>query len=271
MLTKGTRSHIGYIFCLAEYTDESGGRRILVSGGGEGVIKFWDTATNLCLFSLQAHFAAVTALCIGNQVLYSSSCDGTVRVWDLKSKACRRTLKDAQGQVLCLELSENHLFTGDSRGKVHVYGRGVYQVVYELTTCSVVHALTLSHDQKELYVATHEGVVLCYSLPREFARARSQSFVHQQEELATSSETLLAMLEEFVSFPSVSSDVNLHDYVWETARWCLKMFEEFGFQVKDLISQRDEKTNKFSLPMVMAKVRDNFVCLVCSIRVYRYI
>lgn len=59
---------------------------VIVTGGGDGRLKLWNTSTGLATVTFEQHTAEVMALEFskrGGQVLFSASLDGTVRAWDL--------------------------------------------------------------------------------------------------------------------------------------------------------------------------------------------
>ncbi|MET8765751.1 TIR domain-containing protein [Streptomyces sp. NPDC004658] len=63
--------------------------RMVASGGGDGVVRFWDTATQQRAGNaLVGHHQGVTSMAFGpaGRTLASSSSDGTVRLWDVASR-----------------------------------------------------------------------------------------------------------------------------------------------------------------------------------------
>lgn len=74
--------HLGLMDSLAYSPDGT----VIVTGGGDGRLKLWNTATGLATVTFEQHTAEVMALEFakrGGQVLFSASLDGTVRAWDL--------------------------------------------------------------------------------------------------------------------------------------------------------------------------------------------
>ncbi len=57
------------------------------SGGGDGSIKIWNSATNFCLKTLQGHEFGVTCLLKLNETQFASgSDDNSIKIWDSAAK-----------------------------------------------------------------------------------------------------------------------------------------------------------------------------------------
>jgi WD40 repeat protein/serine/threonine protein kinase len=80
----------------------------LALGGGDGVVRLWDTAAARSLPALTGHAGAVTRLAVtddGARAL-SGSTDGSVRVWDLAAGGCLRVFEAHAGPVTALSPSD---------------------------------------------------------------------------------------------------------------------------------------------------------------------
>jgi WD40 repeat protein len=68
---------------------------VLVSGGSDGTLRWWDVETAQCLRTCQGHDGGVWSLRISPDGRSLASCgnDNTIRVWDLASAALLRTLR----------------------------------------------------------------------------------------------------------------------------------------------------------------------------------
>ena len=74
--------HAGMVTALAVDGD------IAASGGNDGVVMLWSTATNELLATLSGHTSAISALLIAGARVFSGSWDKSVRVWDVGSGQC---------------------------------------------------------------------------------------------------------------------------------------------------------------------------------------
>jgi WD40 repeat protein len=68
---------------------------VLVSGGSDGSVRWWDVQRGKCLVLRQRHQGAVQSLsvCPGDWRLASCGDDNTIQVWDLASGEHLRTLR----------------------------------------------------------------------------------------------------------------------------------------------------------------------------------
>jgi eukaryotic-like serine/threonine-protein kinase len=70
------------------------GDRMIVSAGGYGILKLWDSATGKCLGSLLGHTDKIWGVSISpdGTTLATASSDGTVKLWDARPTRQERTL-----------------------------------------------------------------------------------------------------------------------------------------------------------------------------------
>ena len=68
---------------------------MLVSGGGDGMLRWWDLQHGECVWVRKAHQGVVQSLKLSpdGQRLASCGDDGAIKVWDLESDELRRTLR----------------------------------------------------------------------------------------------------------------------------------------------------------------------------------
>ena len=107
----------------------------MCSGGGDGIIKLWDSASFERAETLVGHRGGVMALAADHCqfLLFSGSTDGTVRVWDLQLGACKRTIvAPGGGDVLALASTSRVLVFGEGDGAVSIVCRRTWEVCYGL-------------------------------------------------------------------------------------------------------------------------------------------
>ena len=80
--------------------------RWLATGGVDGELLIWETATQRRFRSYVGHTAAITGLEVAGGILVSSSLDGTLRLFSVESGECIRVLEQIR-EVECLALSPN--------------------------------------------------------------------------------------------------------------------------------------------------------------------
>jgi WD40 repeat protein/tRNA A-37 threonylcarbamoyl transferase component Bud32 len=107
--------------------------RLLVSGGQDGMIKFWDAATGQELATLAAHRACVNDLSysLDGQTLISASCDHTIKFWQAQTHELLATLEVHPDEVRCLAISPDgtRLATG---------GKGKLVVLWDMATREII-------------------------------------------------------------------------------------------------------------------------------------
>lgn len=138
-------AHYGYVYCMllasgsvAGYAD----KEILISGGGDGVIKLWRLGQDAggairelnALDDGREEGNAVQSMVLDGTFLYGGRPDGEINVWDLETKQLVRSLKTNVGDVLTISIGGGFLFGAGDRGFVQVRGHpSVAKITVELT------------------------------------------------------------------------------------------------------------------------------------------
>ena len=98
---------------------------ILISGGGDGVVKLWSLSRDECgalteEISLENGDSSVLSMALDGTVLYTGRLEGDVNVWDLDTRQLIRTVKAHNADVLALAVGYGLLFSGGSNGNAKV-------------------------------------------------------------------------------------------------------------------------------------------------------
>ncbi len=104
------------------------GEEILISGGGDGVIRLWglDAKRGGAIYELhkledgREEGESILTLALDGTFLYSGRLDGEINVWDLETKQLVRSLKARTGDVLTLSVGGGYLFSAGVTGIVQV-------------------------------------------------------------------------------------------------------------------------------------------------------
>jgi di- and tripeptidase len=133
-------AHYGYVNCMLLGRDilpESPADEVLVSGGGDGHIKFWkiDSKRNGAISEIYTledgteDGGSILSLARDGTFLYSGRLGGEINVWDLETRQLVRSLKAQTGDVLTLSLGGGLLFVGGVEGVVQVSKRAVWPCI----------------------------------------------------------------------------------------------------------------------------------------------
>ena len=93
-------AHFGYVYCMILTNNVRFGTsdETLISGGGDGTIKFWDLDDRGAitpLHTLENGDDSILSMALNGLFLYAGRLDGDVDVWDLDTKQLIQTVKDA--------------------------------------------------------------------------------------------------------------------------------------------------------------------------------
>ncbi|KAI0563270.1 Nucleophile aminohydrolase [Gracilaria domingensis] len=117
-------THNSYVFALTACLDG----RLLCTGCGDGILRWWDVETEKCVQKRDDHAGAVLALdkyeTSYGTILFSGSRDCSVKVWVWDGESgfiCKRTLRKHNDEVVFLKVCSNKLISGSADGAVCVW------------------------------------------------------------------------------------------------------------------------------------------------------
>ena len=118
-------AHNGYVYCtlLAQglSDNEDSSDEILISGGGDGVIKLWtlnpdDGALLADPISLENGDDSILTIALDGTLLYSGRLEGEINVWDLDTRQLIRKLSACKDDILTLAVGHDLLFSAGAAG-----------------------------------------------------------------------------------------------------------------------------------------------------------
>ncbi|KAK4549317.1 hypothetical protein LTR36_006314 [Oleoguttula mirabilis] len=249
-------AHYGYVYCMQLVKDgvpESGGSEVLMTGGGDGVVKFWklDAKNGGAieeLFKLddggeEGH--SVLSLAIDGTFLYSGRSAGEVDVWDLETRQLIRNIKAHHNDVLTICVGGGFMFSAAVTGYVRKYDKQ-YQLKSRLKAHDgrILASAFTYHKQQPIYVTGGNDNTLavwdvsdCISTPTAATR--------------TSNEQLFESLRRFVAYRTVSSDPKHQLDCRRGASYLRSVFKNFGATTEMLPT-----ADPFN-PVIMARFRGN--------------
>eukprot|EP00055_Hartaetosiga_balthica_P015193 m.88183 g.88183 ORF g.88183 m.88183 type:complete len:1452 (-) comp8801_c1_seq2:61-4416(-) len=149
-------NHFSMVHALATHGDT------LISGGGDGLIKFWDIKALLCKGTVTAHSSVVCALyvCLQSDCVISASKDHTVRSWDLQSMCSSGLVLRFDAELCSLEPLNKYLCCGCSDGTVQLVVPQSLQRVYTFrawqTPRCVSNIVIDAHNVGRVYLTVEE-------------------------------------------------------------------------------------------------------------------
>jgi len=95
---RSLKGHSGVIYCLQLHEGN------LLSGSGDGTVKFWDIEKAQCLKTIEAHPSS-GVLCLQSDANYlvTGATDTTIRVWNSSSGTLLHTLSGHSGSVWSIQ------------------------------------------------------------------------------------------------------------------------------------------------------------------------
>lgn len=111
--------------------------KIVVSGGSDGKVAFWDLENNEELYSRQTHKNGVNIIKISsdNRIAISGGKDTYICFWDIKNRKKLSKTKAHHGYVICIAISGDNkrAVTGGEDGKIKVWNLDKRRIEHELT------------------------------------------------------------------------------------------------------------------------------------------
>ncbi|KAF2766620.1 beta-Ala-His dipeptidase [Teratosphaeria nubilosa] len=248
-------AHYGYVFSMQIVTHipEAGGREVLVTGGGDGVVKLWrlhpETGGIGELYTLddgreEGH--SILSLAIEGTFLYSGRSGGEVDVWDLETRQLVRNLKAHRDDVLTICVGGGFMFSAAVTGFVRKFDNRQYTLKsrFQAHEGRILSSAFTVRKGRPIYVTggNDNSVAVwntsdCVTLPVANAR--------------TSNEQLFECLRRFVSYRTVSSDSRYQVDCRRAASYLRSVLKNFGATTEML------PTSEPYNPVIYARFRGN--------------
>ncbi|KAI6911250.1 glutathione degradosome [Hortaea werneckii] len=252
-------AHYGYVYCMLLIRDgvpESAGNEVLITGGGDGVIKLWKLSRAQEgapeeLFALddgreEGH--SIHSIALDGTFLYSSRSGGEIDVWDLETRQLIRNLKAHRDDVLTLTVGGGFMFSAAVTGYVRKFDRQ-----YTLKSRLKAHEgrilasafTTSSSSGRPIYVTGGSDHTLAVW------DITDCSLTTKPAQKQTSNEKLFEALRRFVSYRTISSSPSRSLDCRRGASYLRSVLKNFGAQTEMLPTE--DRYN----PVILARFRGN--------------
>lgn len=226
-------AHYGYVYCMQiinEGIPEHTNQEILITGGGDGVVKLWKLDPRKGgaveeLYTLddgreEGH--SILCLAIEHTFLYSGRSGGEVDVWDLETRQLLRNLKAHRDDVLTISVGGGFMFSAAVTGYVRKFDRQYVQKTrFKAHNGRILASGFTFRKNRPIYVTGGNDNTMavwdvsdCMQEPAASAR--------------TSNEQLIEALRRFVSYRTVSSDPRYQVDCRRGASFLRSIFKNFG-------------------------------------------
>ncbi|RMZ06302.1 hypothetical protein D0864_02277 [Hortaea werneckii] len=252
-------AHYGYVYCMLLVKDgvpESAGNEVLITGGGDGVIKLWKLSKAQEgapeeLFALddgreEGH--SIHSIALDGTFLYSSRSGGEIDVWDLETRQLIRNLKAHRDDVLTLTVGGGFMFSAAVTGYVRKFDRQ-----YTLKSRLKAHEgrilasafTTSSSSGRPIYVTGGSDHTLAVWDITDCSLATKPA------QRQTSNEKLFEALRRFVSYRTISSSPSHSLDCRRGASYLRSVLKNFGAQTEMLPTEDPYN------PVILARFRGN--------------
>ncbi|PWW77941.1 glutathione degradosome [Tuber magnatum] len=225
-------AHYGYVYCMLLITLPSGweiggdGGEMLLSGGGDGVVKLWTinpaTSAITSAMSLSAGDSGVLSMAINDTMLYCGLTDGEICIWDLDTRQLIRSLRTHCEDVLTMAVMGNCIFSGSASGYSRKWNQRFEHMSRWQSHSGLIlaSAATKRHGRLIYITGGNDNCVAIWDASA-LAQAESQTLRSQNDQL-------LCSLSKLVSFRTVSSDPSYAEDCRRGATYLKQLFKRYG-------------------------------------------
>ncbi|KAK3075452.1 hypothetical protein LTR53_001237 [Teratosphaeriaceae sp. CCFEE 6253] len=249
-------AHYGYVYCMQLVRDgipEAAGSEVLITGGGDGVVKLWrlDADKGCAVEQLYAlddgreEGHSILSLAIDGTFLYSGRSGGEVDVWDTETRQLVRNLKAHREDVLTICVGGGFMFSAAVTGYVRKFDKQ-WQLQSRLKAHEgrILASAFTYHRGRPIYVT---GGNDCTLGVWDISDCTTPTAAAPR----TSNEQLFESLRRFVSYRTVSSDPKYQVDCRRGASYLRSVFKNFGATTEMLITADPYN------PVILARFRGN--------------
>ncbi|KAK5166970.1 uncharacterized protein LTR77_007699 [Saxophila tyrrhenica] len=248
-------AHYGYVYCmvLSKTIPEAQGQEVLVTGGGDGIVKLWklDAKNGGApeeLYQLddgreEGH--SIHSVSVEGTFLYSGRSGGEIDVWDLETRQLIRNLKAHRDDVLTICIGGGFMFSAAVTGYVRKFDRQ-YQLQFRMAAHKgrILASAFKQHSRRAIYVTGGSDSTLA-------VWDVSDCVATPISTMKTTNEQLVDSLAKLVSYRTVSSDPKTALECRRGASYLRSVFKNFGATTEMLSTQHGCN------PIIFARFKGN--------------
>lgn len=249
-------AHYGYVYCmlLTRVHTQEQYKEVLISGGGDGVVKIWalDGSKGGAISELYALDdqrevgESVLSLAVDGSFLYAGRLSGEVNVWDLDTRQLVRSLRCQTDDVLALSVGGGYLFCAGVTGIVEKFNAQCERISrFPAHKGRILASAFSTHMNRPIYITGGNDSTISIWDIKDCVQTKSTT-------LKTSNEKLIESLREFISYRTVSSDPRYQADCRRGASHLRNIFKNFGAQTH-MIAAPNAEWN----PIILAKFKGN--------------
>ncbi|KAL7268643.1 hypothetical protein RUND412_008720 [Rhizina undulata] len=245
-------AHYGYVYCmllipsiqLEGIPATNGSSEMLLSGGGDGVVKLWsinpETGAIEEAQTLTGGDSGVLSMAVKDTFLYCGLTDGEINIWDLDTFQLIRSVKAHCDDVLTMAVKGNCIFSGSASGYTRKWNQRFECLSRWEAHSGLILASAVTHRRDRLIYITggNDDCVAIWDVSPQELEAQA---------LKSQNDQLLSSLSKLVSFRTVSSNPTYLEDCRRGATYLKTLFKRYG-AMSQLITSEDNRN-----PIVFAR------------------
>lgn len=202
---------------------------ILISTGGDGLIKIWGLQNGLNLIKTLDNEESTLSITLNQSYLYCGLTNGQVRVWDLSTFQHLRTIQSDEEDIFAMSIYNDCLFKGTKSGVTKLKLMGDIKsdwIAHQGLAVTVEIFQSLSNNNHYLITGGLDNSLILWDLHR-----LNNNLSHRRSTLSLNlnNELLLETLKDLISFPTVSKKPEIFmDESRKCANYLKTLFKKLG-------------------------------------------
>ncbi|KAJ1970564.1 hypothetical protein H4R35_005791 [Dimargaris xerosporica] len=215
-------SHYGHVYALTLGTLPNSDAVVLFSGSGDGQAKLWTVQADGIrpLRSLKGEIANIFSMTLSEGLLFCGCQDGAIKIWDLETYHLMWVLKAHADDVLSLTSNHQHLVSASADGTIKIWDKN-FECLHTLAAHEGI-ILAMITANGYLVSGGSDQVVKFWDIPSHIATVPPSPLPPLYRH------AMLATLERWVTYPSISGNPRYQQDCRRAARFLKTLMEQLG-------------------------------------------